>query len=262
MDEGNKLYREFNICHDQITLDKVPEKISLYGNVFQNQTTDEYYSLISPNGMKTTLTSFTTDGTNKVAIIILGKQGQNTSSGYASTLFYWKETFHIFDPHGRNHTGMPSTEPAALLTFDSMEKCATYLFVLGKQLDSEQFSLSTLSVQYARRDVAKDREYDKLKKRRSREIQKTTVQMDEKNQKEAEHKQKCRKIHNEMKKNNSSQEDEKERKRKSAEYKKKYREYQKIAEKENSSQEDDTEKKKKASEYKKKIQRKSEACTE
>ncbi len=205
LDEGDLLYKKINVCNEHLTLDDIPQQISVFGNMFQNEKMDEYHSQISQPDLRDCLTALMTDQKNKVALVILGREGEYTSSGYASSLFFWNGHFLIFDAHGQNHKGMPSPKQAALLTFDSIEKCASYLFALGKQLHVEQCSISTLSIQYARQ-----RDADKNKRRRT-----------------VEKKQRQRERQKETQKLCSDQEAIEEKKRQATEHKRRYRENQK-----------------------------------
>ena len=81
-------------------MDDIPQQISVFGNMFQNETMDEYHSQISQPGLRNCLTALMADQKNKVALVILGKEGEHTSTGYASSLFFWNGYFLIFDAHG------------------------------------------------------------------------------------------------------------------------------------------------------------------
>ncbi len=148
---------------------------------------------------------------------------------------------------------MPSPEPAALLTFDSMEKCASYLYVMGKQLQVEQCSISTLSIHYARqrgienknKEIGyrpgedadeKKRRHAAEKKQRQRERQKETQKLCSNQEAAAEEKRKVAERKRRSRENKkkaeeiASQEGAAEEKRKVAEKKRTSREKQKKAE--------------------------------
>ncbi len=237
MDEGNKLNVEFKTSQKQITLGEIPEQISIFGNIFQNQTIEEYHLQVLQNDLLDTLTTLTIDGTDKVAIIILTTGGECTSSRHTSTLFFWKGNFQIFDTHGQNNRG--PVEPAALLTFDSMEKCATYLFVLGKQLYAEQCTISSLCVKYAKtRDLAKKRESAKKKKRKSCEIQRRNKATDDERNVATEYQQKCRNIQQKLQKGYMTLDTNTQKDRKKTVYLQNYTEEKRRTQKEISSQKD------------------------